>query len=621
MSATSLIIPENKLAYFKIGPIEFSLNKRAARAEIPPRKIQDIPVFGNYAVEQKRSYRMTAERLRNMALSDPIIWSIMKTRRDQITQTKWDIVQDLDHIFADLDRWEQVCIRNLNEYGIKEHFKPIVLTEELIEKVSRGVFDIINNGMKDAKQKKKNLSYFFEAVKNECRQDADVHRHVVKQLLKRPNNLQKNFTTFAKVVADDILQYDAGIMIKNHNELGELAEIYTVPGYQVKPVLHADGSVPEPPEAAYLYYPVNALTAGVEFSSDELIYISDSPSHNGLGLSPLELSVYVIAGSLYAEQFNLDFLKHSNVPPGLLALGKDITDDQRETFQMLWDQEVRGQGGLQKILFAAGFDITKENFIPMRLFSNVDMQLMEYLKWTLSIKCMCFQISPQDLGFVQDFHRTTAEVQKELSKSRGLKNLLGLFEQTINEEIVKTCWTFDDVKFKWLDVDLEDESVRTKNDDTKLRAGVLSHNEVRSHSGDKPIEGGDKHYIFTASGPLALEDLAEQEEKAKSDEQSANEWAQSAGPKLIHGAEAVASASVDQPEKFNDPENAPVETTPPQVFPDNHPQNQMTANPVLNTDLNLAVGHNDSLLIQTGTLVKALEGLDKKLDKLQKEMK
>lgn len=605
------------LEYLTTMPAEVhpTLAKRQDHAVPPQRKIHDIPLFGNYAVEQKRSYRMTSERLRNMALSDPIIWSIMKKRRDQITQCKWDIVPDLDHIFSDMDRWEQICVRNLNEYGIMETFTPIHLSEDIIERVSRGVFDIINDTNIDVKRKKEKLTYFFQAVRNQCKQEAEVHRHVVKKVLCRPNNLQKNMTSFLKVVTDDVLQYDAGIMVKNFNDLGELAEIYTVPGYQIKPVLNADGSVPEPPEAAYLYYPVNALTESVGFTSDELVYISDSPSHNGLGISPLELSVYVIAGSLYAEQFNLDFLKHSNVPPALLNLGQQVTDDQRAAFQALWDQEVRGQGGLHKMLFAAGFDFSKDNFVPLRQFSNTDMQLMEYLKWTLSIKCMCFQISPQDLGFVQDFHRTTAEVQQEISKEGGLKNLLNLYERIINQEIVKTCWTFDDVKFSWLDVDMEDETKRATIDDGKLKNGVYSINEVRAHTGDKPIPGGDKHRVYLAAGPVAIEDIAAQEE-AEAEAEQTDEL-----PDNITGAEAAASASYGKPEKFNDKENAPQPVLDPlQADRTNHPQNQQESNPVLNTDLNLAVKHEDSFLIQTGTLVKALKGLDETLDKMAQEM-
>ena len=488
----------------------------------PPRKNAGIAsIFGPNRVDRKRSYKITAERLNNMANTDPVIWSILKTRRDQVTQTKWDIVPDLEHAFAELDRWESIVMSNMNPFQITQEFVPDVLNKKVISLVeerlkSLGLDKVNIDDPEELKDTQKAASVLFEATRNSMTQDATIHANVVRKFLQRPNSTQTSFEAFIKLVCDDILKFDAGVIIKNKNRKGELAEIYTLPGQEIKVLLNEDGSSPVSPDPAYKYMPSGTTSDGIDFTNDELIYISDNPGQNGYGVSPLEIAIWIITASLYAENYNLDFLKHSNVPPGILSLGENVDETTRQLFQKQWEQEIKGAGGLHTLKFLAGASDPK--LIPLRNLSNRDMQLMEYLKWTVSIKCMAYGISPQDIGFVQDFHRTTSETQKELSKSRGLKNLLSLLAGYLNGEIVKTEWDFDDVKFSWLDVDLEDATSRGTIDLNDLKAGVITINERRKNRGDKPIIGGDQNYIYAGATIIDIAEVYKQSQSASDEE-------------------------------------------------------------------------------------------------------
>lgn len=442
--------------------------------------------------------KITAQKLKRMSNTDPIVWSIKKTRKDQVTQQKWDIVADLDREFADLDRWETIAKTNLNPYGFTEEFKPTVLSREIIARTESDL-KRVQKGAENIFEKQARIKFLFEMVKRQLKQEAEIHRLTVKDFLSHPNDTQTSFESFLKLLVDDVLTFDAGVIIKNLNNAGSsLAELYTLPGHEIKLVKNPDGSTPKPPSAAYLWVPTGIDTEPVPFTNDELVYIVDNPQHSGYGMSPLEVAIFIIVASLYAENYNLDFLKHSNIPPGILNLGAGVDEDTRKVFQTMWDSEINMKGGLHRLMFAAGSDHME--LLPLKKLTNKDMQLMDYLKWTLSIKCMTYQISPQDIGFTQDFHRTTSEVQKEISKTRGLKNLLSLLSSYINQEVVKDAWPFKDVKFKWLDVDLEDAKEQAEIDNKDLRLGVISINERREARGAKPIDGGDEHFVYSGSG-------------------------------------------------------------------------------------------------------------------------
>jgi hypothetical protein len=205
----------------------------------------------------------------------------------------------------------------------------------------------------------------------------------------------------------------------------------------------------------------------------------------------------------------MDFFKHSNVPPAIFNMGKNISNEQRTAFQVRWDNEVVGKG-LHRMMFLNGADTPE--YIPIRNQNSRDMQMMEYLKWTLSIKCACYQISPQDIGFTQDFHRTTAQTQKEITKERGIKNLLSLLETYFNTEIVKKEFPFKDVKFQWQGIDLSDETVQSNIDIADINNGVISRNDRRKRLGMPAIEGGDVILVNVGSQFVPIESLVPAEE-------------------------------------------------------------------------------------------------------------
>lgn len=495
-----------------LSPIVKAVNRQIGIRGAEPRKGNFQWMAGLPSKKVPKPIVINALTLKQLSNTDPIVWSIKKARKAQVTGTEWDIVRDTEQIELELDRWYSVIMANLNPWGFEEVFHPILINRDLYLKASKDIKNILRTSTKpvnplkaaltgndtpsiDKVDVKKQLKWYFESIKRKVRQDADEHAQIVKRYFERPNSSETStFRAFVEVLLDDILTFDAGVIVKNRNFLGELAEMYLIPGQDVKIYRNPDRTVPNPPEPAYVWEDQGTLRA--EYTKDEIVYVMDNPQQNGYGMSPLEVAAYIITASLYADEYNIDFFKHSNVPPAIFNMGKNITQEQRMAFQNLWDNEVQGKG-LHRMMFLAGSE--NPEYIPMRNQSSRDMQMMEYLKWTLQIKCACFQISQQDIGFTQDLHRTTSQTQRDISKSRGIRSILALLDGVFNSEIIKKEFPFKDVKFQWQGLDLQDEQIQSTIDIADITNGVISRNDRRKRIGLPPVEGGDT--ILVTLGP------------------------------------------------------------------------------------------------------------------------
>jgi len=555
--------------FSKINPFNFAelarqnLQAFAKRVNDPDRPVPEgrkgIWSFFNSLVnkKQQRIFTLNAATLQRLANTDPITWSIRRTIKSFVNQAEWDIIVDTEKMEEELNRWEDYALAYLSPYAIDPTeaitFKPVYLQPEIAESIRSKLREILNLSV-DSSEKKKAIQWCFASATRRIKEEAESHRPTVRRIFEQPSTqgVESNFRALQELVVDDLLVYDAGVIVKNHNMRGELAELYTIPGHQVRIYRNEDRTVPQPPEPAYVWEDSGITRA--EFTWDELIFIMLNPQASGYGLSPLEVAAYIITAGIYADEYNIDYFKNSNVPPGVLDLGKDVTEDQRKMFQRLWEAEVQGKrGSIHRMMFMSGTEGAK--FIPMRINSNRDMQMMEYLKWTLAIKTACYGLSPQDIGFTMDFHRTTSETQLDISQARGVRSVLHLLKCYYNDEIVKSGFSFKDVKFEWQDMDLTDEQKESNIDHQDIQGGVISRNDRRRKLGLKPIDGGDAVTVTSAAGlvpVVTLEKGEEDQEDINGEEPSASATeSPTPTPDANRESGAQAEAGVAEPTNLN----------------------------------------------------------------------
>jgi len=508
--------------------------------------------------KQQKMFTLSQATLGRLANTDPITWAIRRTIKSYISQVKWDIVPDVDDVEADLDRYEEIALANVSQYETTEKFISDILDADLVKDIEKNLKRIYSGPDAD---KRPAIRWYFQSVLRRLKQEAETHRHVVKKLFESPNSTDKTFRVLQEKIIDDILIYDAGVMVKNWSATNKLAELYTFPGQQVKIYRNEDGTAPEPPEPAYVWEDMGVNRA--EFSNNELIYLMENPQQNGYGTSPLEVAAYIITASLFADEYQIDYFKHSNVPPGVFDLGKDVDSDQLSSFRSQWENEVQGRGGQHRMVFISGSD--SPQFIPMATRTNKDMQLLEYLKWTMGVKCACYGLSPQDSGWTD---QTTgmggggvAKQQHKISQARGIQSILSLLAEHYNREIVKTEFAFTDVKFEWSDIDISDPEEESRVDMADLSSGVISINERRRKLGLKSIDGGDAYLITSAPSPIMVRDL-EPSEKDSSTPESDVDGAQPASTDKPTMTQQLTGNPTEQPTTQNQKPEASEPQTP-----------------------------------------------------------
>ncbi len=480
------------------------------RPEAEPRK--GLFRFMNQMTnkKQQRLFTYNSDTLKRLANTDPITWAIRRTIKGYVNQAGWDIVIDTQDRETELDRYEEYSISHLSPYasGNIGDFRSNLLDKKLVNKIKTEIKHIYDEPV-DNTSKKKKIEWYFASVVRQIREEAEMHRTEVKAIFEVPSEqgVECTFRTLQDLLVDDLLIFDTAALVKNYSRTGKLAEMYHIPGDQIRLYRNDDRTIPEAPEPAYVWEEAGMIRA--EFTKDEMVFMMQNPQENGYGMSPLEVAAYIITASIFADEYNIDFFKNSNVPPGVFDLGKDVTEDQRLLFQQMWENEVKGRGGLHRMLFTSGTEGAQ--FIPIQQQSNKDAQMMEYMKWTLAVKTACYGMSGQDIGFVVDYHRTTSETQAGMSQARGVRSVLHLLEQYYNREIVKKEFDFDDVKFEWQDIDTTDEQKEATIDTQDLGTGVISINERRKKLNLKPIDGGDTHTIATPQ-VLPVSDLETKEE-------------------------------------------------------------------------------------------------------------
>lgn len=447
---------------------------------------------------------ISTKTLYQMAHVDPVTFSIINRFKTRITKMDWNIGPDNKDQAQELQAWERLAAAALSPYapaGYKAHYEAVTLPEEVAGPLSTALEGL---DPKDPDARKK-ARWLFDEATAAINSAKSFDAAKATDFLKNCNQDSPTpFKDWLEATVDDLCMYDAGGTIKRKTRGGAPLEMYAIDGSQVVRYRNLDYSTPQPPYRAYAWEVAGRKVA--DFTTDEMLYMMANPQHQGYGFSPLEAAVHIIMGSLYAETYNLDAFR-SQIPPAVMNLGP-VNDNQRIRFRTEWQNEVMGRGGVHRLMFI-NVDTKdgkmKPELIPMDNLTQKEMEFMKYLNWTLSIKCMCYQISPQDIGFVQDFHRTTANVQKGIS-AEGIQDMASLIEGYVTRDILQNFMGLQGIAFRFEREESGMDLEKARVYDMFLGKGALSRNEVREVLGLRPMaEGGDEYTIITAQGPVPIE--------------------------------------------------------------------------------------------------------------------
>lgn len=231
--------------------------------------------------------------------------------------------------------------------------------------------------------------------------------------------------------------------------------------------------------------------APIPFSDREIVYGMMSPRSFGpYGFSPLQslqriLNV-LVTQTLHAEKF----YGEGGVPPGILAL-MNMDLSQFKIWQAYFYEEVAGNPHrIPMINPGMGGDAKWISFSP----TQKDIQFLESQEWWLKVVAGVMKVNFNELGITDTVNRATSEEQSQIFQRRSIRPLLDLIEWIINLEIMQELWAMgmSGTKFKFIpEADSFEKSRRATIHTQQATLGLKTINEIRKEEGDEPVEWGD----------------------------------------------------------------------------------------------------------------------------------
>jgi HK97 family phage portal protein len=335
------------------------------------------------------------------------------------------------------------------------------------------------------------------------RADAEERARKVKKFLRKPDGTT-HFSVWLRQSLEDLFVLDAPAFECRRNRNGELIALDLVPGDTVKLLVDQNGRTPIAPAPAYQQIIKGRVWANL--TTQDLLYLPRNPRAGKIyGLSVVEQIIVTINTALQRQASQLAYFTAGNVPAGLATVPDGWTVDQLKAWQEWMDDALSGNlAERRKILWApAGSKYQAFKEAPIK---------DDFDEWVARIVCFAFSLPPTP--FIRQMNRGTATDDNERAMEEGLAPLMAWVKR-LGDYIIQDEFGFADLEFAHESERDVDPEKQARCNDTYLKTGALTINEVRDSVGRDPIDGGDKPLIYTATGVQTLERALAEPEPAQ----------------------------------------------------------------------------------------------------------
>ena len=192
------------------------------------------------------------------------------------------------------------------------------------------------------------------------------HIEIVRRFFEKPNLNDESFEHILRQVVRDILEIDAGVIVKVFDEHGVLREIYAADGATFLKEVDEHGVV----QGYYQYSWRSPTREPIWFDEREIVYIMQNPrSYSVYGFSPAQSILSILKTLIASMEWNEKYFTDAAIPSGIISL-LDISPEEFQRFVSYWETEVKGNPHKMPIV---NTDVKWQAFT----LSNKDMQFLE----------------------------------------------------------------------------------------------------------------------------------------------------------------------------------------------------------------------------------------------------
>lgn len=322
---------------------------------------------------------------------------------------------------------------------------------------------------------------------------SDPRIQQVAEFLAYPDK-EHSWASWLRILVEDMLVLDAATVYPRKTKGGKLYALEIIDGATVKRVLDGWGRTPLPPEPAYQQI-LKGIPA-VDYTRDELLYLPRNMRSNRVyGYSPVEQVMTTVNIAIRRQIHQLQFYTEGSTPDLIFSVPTTWNPDQIEQFEQYFNSILSGNTAARR----------QAKFVPdgVKPYNPREAALKdEYDEWLARIICYAFNVSNQ--WAIKQMNRATSETAQDQALQEGLAPLLAWVKEVL-DRCISQVFGFTDLEFSWEEEEDIDPVRQAQINDTYLKSGTKTLNEIRGELGLDPIEGGDTHLIYTAGGAVTLD--------------------------------------------------------------------------------------------------------------------
>jgi hypothetical protein len=319
----------------------------------------------------------------------------------------------------------------------------------------------------------------------------------ITEFLRFPDQ-EHDWGQWVSAVIDQLLVIDAVTVYGAPTRGGGVYALQLIDGATITPLLEYGGRRPLAPEPAYQQV-LKGLPA-VDYTADELIYFPQSYRADKIyGYSRLEQARDLVEMSISRIRGQKGFFDFGNTGDGYFTAPENWTPEMINALEAKWNSMMLGDPATRR----------QAPLMPMGVeWHPTKVGLIEdaFDEYLIRLLCFPFGVAPQPFMKQTGLGKGSASTEHEAAEEGGVAPLMQYVTRLMNRVLLK-WFGRSDLEFSFVEDREFDPKIASEIDDTRLRNGSKTINEVRDRNGEKPLEGGDTSLIYTTQGAVLLESI------------------------------------------------------------------------------------------------------------------